>query len=162
MPANFIVRRHHRLRDPALHFDARDKGIDEVSARRAAQLGERQQSGGHGPARMDQHVGMRIVEVQHVGGDAVDQGGMQDVRALAASQERRLSSAGKRGQAREHYVDRFMPGAPDRAAGPVDQRADRLVPDFGREMREARIGDVARQPPSLPCGLLSRHGRPFP
>ena len=147
VPAGVIVRRQHGARDAAFDFNAGDKGIDQFSTGCTAQFGQRQHGRRDRPARMHQRIGMGVIKIEHVRADAIDQRGVENVGALAASEQRRLRGTGKGAQCPPRNLDRGMRTRTYRAAGPVDQRASGLVYDRrGQGIKAARDAVTREQP----------------
>jgi hypothetical protein len=67
---------------------------------------ERQQRGCDRHARMKEGAQMRVVEIKHVRGEAVDERRVQRVRALAPAEHRALIAGGEWEQRGERLVDR--------------------------------------------------------
>ena len=86
---------------------------------------------------------VRIVKIQHVRADAVEQRGVQYVHAFAAAQQASLRRTGKIGERRQRALDRLVTRAADRAAGPVQKRARRFVLHGLRNIGESRADEVA-------------------
>jgi hypothetical protein len=93
VPAPAVMRRHHRVADPAFGFDAEDQRMQQIGAGDLAQFGQREQAGHHRRRRMDHRRQVRIVVFEHIGADRVQEGGVQRVRPLVAADDARLRRA---------------------------------------------------------------------
>ena len=98
--------------------------------------------------------------------DAIDEGGIHDVEAFAAAEQRGLRRPGERGQRGNRDIDRLMMRAADRDADPVQQRPHAFFADICRQVvisgrdniTGERFGDVlqrARDPPERQTRLRS-------
>jgi hypothetical protein len=77
---------------------------------------------------------MRVVEIEHVRGDAVDERRMQEVELVAAAEHARLTRPDERLDRCKGVVDRRVDGAADGAAGPIEKGADGLRIDRVRNV----------------------------
>jgi hypothetical protein len=109
------------IADAALHFDAEDEGVQEVAPAHPPCLRQRQERGGDRPGRMDDGFQMRVVEIEDVRGNAVDERGVQEVELVAAAEDCGLARSRERAHRRQRAVDRRMDGAADGAPGPVEE-----------------------------------------
>ena len=76
MPADVVMVGIDRVADPALDIDAEHQGVDEAFARNRPIFGQGEDGGGDRPGGMDHRLQMGVVEIEHVGADAVDQRGV--------------------------------------------------------------------------------------
>ena len=79
-----------RISDAAFHVDAGDQSRYEVMARNRTMLADRQYRGNHRPGRMNDVMRVCIVVVEHMRADAVDEGSVHDIEALASAKNARL------------------------------------------------------------------------
>src|SRR5436305_13707200 len=97
---------------------------------------------------MNDRLQMRVVEIERMRSDAVDERCARDVDALAPSEDRRLWRRGKLRHRCDCRLGRRMMRSADRAADPVQDRALRLTVDAivppARRMRRDEFGKRAR------------------
>jgi hypothetical protein len=83
----------------------------------------------------------------HVRGDAVDERRQERIDAFGARQRLRRRRPGKRPERPQRNVGGRMPAASNRTADDVDDGAERLVADVGRDivepLRDQPIGERA-------------------
>ena len=115
------------------------------AAGRADQLGERERGRSDRPRRMDDRLQVRVVEVERVRRDAVDQCRARNVDALGTAKHGRLRGGLQRPHRSQSRVRRFMLRRADRAADPVEQRAMRLFVDRIAPAARRMLGNEARQ-----------------
>jgi hypothetical protein len=139
------VRRVDGLADATLDFDAQRERVHEVFAARVLPLAERQDRRGDRSGRVDDRLEMGIVVVEHVRGDAVQQGGMHDVEALAPAEHGRLRLAREFGQRGHGPVGRDVARAAQAATDPVEHGTHRFVARAIRNVCPSRVHDVARE-----------------
>ena len=96
---------------------------------------------------------MRVVEVEHVRADAVQQCRMKDIHALGTPEHGGLRRTAERLHRRERALHGLVTAAADRAAEPVEQRARSLVTHAFRDVLPARSHQVAGE------GAGNFHGR---
>jgi hypothetical protein len=77
MPARVVVLRRDGVADAALHFDTKYERVQQLRARHPRVLSERDHSSPHGNRRMEYRAQMRVVEVEYVGAEGVEQRGIQ-------------------------------------------------------------------------------------
>ena len=166
VPSHRIVRWQHRLSDPARRIDAQHRGPQQRLAGRLTPLGQCRRCRQDGSARMDQRRLVRIVEVEHMRGNAVQERGRQRVRPLSAPKQRGLRRASERPDRVPRSHDRRVPRAADGATHEVDQRPLRLAPHRVRQRSCARAGIELRQTPCrpqlLPIVIHASSSPPFP
>jgi hypothetical protein len=133
----------NRAADPAFDLEAKDESQQQLGARHAPQLGERQQGGRERRGRMDDGGQVGVAVVEDVGAGGVEEGGAQGIDALAAADDRRLLAAGKFGERFQGELDRFGAAAGDRHGEEVQQRALGLVAGFLRNVIPCRVDDEA-------------------
>ena len=104
-------------------------------------LGERERRRRDRPGRMDDRLEVRVVEVERVRRDAVQERGARHVDALAAAEDRRLRRRRELLHGGERRVERRMARRADRAAEPVHERAMRLALHRRREPRGRMLRD---------------------
>ena len=77
---------------PARHATSmpRIERVDDLAAARADVLGQRERGRRNRSRRMDDRLEVRVVEVEGVRRDAVEERGACDVHTLAAAEHRRL------------------------------------------------------------------------
>ena len=92
MPSAVVVVGIDRVADAALDVDPDHDRIDERAPRRTEVLGERQRRRRDGAGGVDDRPQVRIVVIERVRGDSVDERRARDVDALAAAQYRRLGA----------------------------------------------------------------------
>ena len=127
VPAAVVVVGVHHVADAARHVDAQHQRIDHVAPGRAALLRQREHGRCDRARRMDDRLQVRVVEVEGVRRDAVDQRRARHVDALAAAEHGGLRRRLQHGHSRQRGVGRLVAGGTDRAAEPVVERAVRLV-----------------------------------
>src|SRR5262249_48147132 len=109
----------------------------------------REQGGGHRAGRVDDRLQVRVVEVEGVRGDAVDERGARHVDLLAAARDGGLRRGLQFGDGGQRGVGRFVLRRADGATEPVEEGAVRLVVDgvapaargmrgyvFGQDLRD--------------------------
>jgi hypothetical protein len=109
-----------------------------------APFGISQHGGQHRRARVDRPK-MRIVEIENMRTDAVQQRRMQNIGALGAAQQLRLRHAEKRRKCAARAGHRIVARSPYRTAEPIEQPARRLVDDRGGQIIETRVDDITRE-----------------
>jgi hypothetical protein len=77
--------------DPAFDFRPEDKRMQEVASGDRLRFGDRENRGRDGAGRMDDRLQVCVVEIKDVRADAVDERRVQDVEALASSEEAGLA-----------------------------------------------------------------------
>ena len=145
VPADVVVAGINGVADAALHLDAERERMNERAAMHRTVFREREERGGHGPRGMNHRAQVRIVEVERVRGHAVEQRGMQDVDALAASENACLRWPEEGFERGERVFDSRMAGRADRAAHPVQDRALRFVRDLHRKIGWLRLEHEVRK-----------------
>lgn len=93
VPADIVMRREHGIADPALHLHAEHQRVDEIRPADLPVLGEGEQHAGNGPPRMNHRAQVRVVKIEDMRADAVDQRGMQRVEPLSPPQHARFRRA---------------------------------------------------------------------
>src|SRR5438093_12929643 len=89
---------------------------------------------------------MRVVVIEHMRADAVDESGVHDVESFVTAENAGLRRAGKWRESRHSGADCFVPRSTNRAARPIEQRARRfLAPRRGKVGGLCR-NDVVRTP----------------
>ncbi len=118
-----------------------------ISARpaRADVLGQRQHRRGHRAGRMDDGLQVRVVEVEGVRADAVDQRGAGHVDLLARGRARWPAARAAASAPRPARPRRLVVGGADGAAEPVEEGAMRFVLDRIAPAARRMAGDEARQ-----------------
>jgi hypothetical protein len=145
VPAAVVVVGIHGIADAAAHVDAQHQRVDQGAAAGAGVLGQRQQRAGHRTGRMDDGLEVRVVEVEGVRADAVDQRRAGHVHALAPAEQGGLRRGLKRLHRRQRGAGSVVVRGADGAADPVDEGAVRLVVD-GVAPASARVaGDESRE-----------------
>jgi hypothetical protein len=94
---------------------------------------------------MDHGLQVRVVEVQHVRADSINQRGVQDIHPLSSAEQARLVRSRERSERPYRDLDGFMLRAADRAARPVDERAARLGAHGRRQIAGTGFEDVGRE-----------------
>jgi hypothetical protein len=112
-----------------------------ISARPVAPrpLGQRQQGGGHRTGRVDDGLEVRVVEVEGVRRDAVDQRRAGHVQALGTAEHGGLRRWLRASHGRKRGVGCLVPRGAHGAARPVDEGAVGLVVDLA-SLQPARGG----------------------
>ena len=145
VPTDVVVARINGVADAALHLDAERERMNERAAMHRTVFREREERSGHGPRGMNHRAQVRIVEVERVRGHAVEQRGMQDVDALAASEDAGLRWPQEGLERGERVFDSRVAGRADRAAHPVQDRTLRFVRDFNGKVGGPRFEHEARK-----------------
>ena len=145
VPAAIVVGRIHGVADAALHFGAEDERVQEVASRHRPRFRKSQDDGRHRAGRVNDGLQVRVVEIQHVRADAVHQRRVQDVHALAPSEQACVRRAGEGSKRANGDIDRLVLRATDRAPGPVEQRPAGLAPDWRRQVFRPGPHDVGGQ-----------------
>ncbi len=127
----------HREADPAFGFNAQHKRVQKLRTRNGHMFGQCGNRGRYRHRRMDDRAQMRVVEVEHVRADRIDERCVEYVEPLAPAEHGRLRRPREFAQARQRGIDGGIVAAAERAAEPVKQRALRLVPHFARQFRPA-------------------------
>src|SRR5262245_2191313 len=84
VPADIVMRRKHRIADPAFDFDAENQRVDEVRSRDRAAFGIGKQSACDWTGGVNDGTQMRVVEVKDMRAYAVDQCRMEHIKPFAA------------------------------------------------------------------------------
>ena len=129
VPADVVVRGIDSVADPAFDLDAKDEGVQELSARHRQALRQRQERRGNGTCRMDDGLQMRVVEIEDVARNAVEERGIEDVDPFGAAQNAALRRPENGLHRSQRAVDRLVTAAADGAARPVHQRAQGFFAD---------------------------------
>ena len=145
VPAAVVVGRIHRIADAAFHLDAEHHRVEEVGARLRAVLRQGQQRRDDRPGRVDHRLEVRVVEVEDVRADAVHQRRVQHVHSLAPAEHRGLRRTRERRQRADGGIERLVARSAHGAAGPVEQRPLRFLPDRRRNVGIGGADDVAGQ-----------------
>ena len=132
-----------RVADAALGLDAERKRMDELGAADRAVLGEHEDRGRDRAGGMDHRLQVRVVEVEDVRADAVEQGGAEDVDAFAAAEDAGLGRAAERTERANRDIDRLVAGRTHGASEPVEERAHRVCANRRRQVTGFRGDDVA-------------------
>src|SRR5262249_6363844 len=88
---------------------------------------------------------MRVVVIEHMRADAVDESGVHDVESFLTAENAGLRRAGKRRESRHSDADCFVPRSTNRASHPIEQRARRFLAYRCREVGELSRNDVVRK-----------------
>ncbi len=144
VPAAVVVVRVDSVADAAGHVDAEHQRVDDIAAARAAVLGQRKHRRGHRSGGMDDGLEVRVVEIERVRGDAVDERRARHVDALGASEHRRLRGGLEHRDGGQRRLGRFVRRGADRAADPVVERTVRFAFD--------RVAPAARRMPGHEAG----------
>jgi len=99
----------------------------------------------NGPARMNDGLKMRVVEIEDVTRNAVQQGGVEDIDLLLAPEHGSLCGTGKRRDRGKRVINGFMAAGAHRAAEPIDDRAHRFALHVLGHVFGACIHDIPRQ-----------------
>ena len=75
MPTAFVVAIAHEDVDAAFGFDACDQRRDDVAATLATPFSQAEQNGGNRCRRMTMKTLLDVVEIERMGGAAIDQNG---------------------------------------------------------------------------------------
>ena len=162
MPSAVVVVGIDRVADAALDVDPDHHRIDERTPSRTEVLGERQRRRRDRAGGMDDRPQVRIVEIERVRGDSVEERRARDVHALAAAQQARLGAGSELVHRRERGIYRRMARCADRTADPVQERPmglalDAFVPS-SRRMRRDEVRENARDRRRLSRRWQCRHG----
>src|SRR5436309_14120744 len=87
---------------------------------------------------------MRIVVIEHMRADAVDESGVYDVESFVTAENAGLRRAGKWRESRHNDGDCFVPRSTNRAAHPIEQRARRFLAYRRRQVRAWCRNDSVR------------------
>ena len=169
VPADLVVFRKHRQPDAALGLDTEHERVQQpLSADRpdagqrprpiaALRTGarDRQQRRPDRRARMDR-AGVRVVVVEHMRADAVQQCRMQHVDLLVPAVQRRHRRTEAGCEPAQRIADRVGLRTADRAAHPVDQCARGFVVERRRYRVRRAVDD---EPCQRACDVV--HGLPF-
>ena len=90
VPAAIVMLGIDHVACAARDVDAEDQRVDELAAGRPDVLGQRERRRCDRSRRMDDRLEVRVVEVEGMRRDAVDERGARNVDALAAAEHRRL------------------------------------------------------------------------
>ena len=158
VPAGRVVRRVRGVAQPRRGLEAEHERVDEVAARDAVRARVGQQRGGDRRAGVDVVARQRVVEVLDVRRDAVQQRGVQRVRALRPAEHGRVGRAEHRAERVDRDVDRRVWRATERAPDDVDQRAPSLVHHVGRDVIRPAGGEPAGEVLRRPHGGIGSWG----
>ena len=92
VPPAIVVRGIDRIADAALHLDAEDQRMQEITAGDRLHFREREDRGRHGPGRVDHGLEVRVVEVEHVRAHAVHERRGERVHPLPARARRPVAA----------------------------------------------------------------------
>ena len=93
-------------------------------------FGEREERRDDWPGRIDDGLQMSVVEVEHVGADAVHQRGMQDVEPFASAEHRCLCGSREWRERGNRHIDSLVTRSAHRAPDPVEQRPTCFLADW--------------------------------
>src|SRR5947207_10221430 len=82
---------------------------------------------------------MRVVVIEHMRADAVDESGVHDVESFVTAENAGLRRAAKWRKSRHSDADCFVPRSTNRAAHPIEQRARRFL-----AYRRGKVGGLCR------------------
>ena len=137
--------RHHGVSEPALDLNAKRQRQQHIASAQAITLGERKRDGGNRGRWVDDGPQVRVVEVQKIGADGVDEGRIRRIHALWATEDlhvRRARHAARNRYGRGH---RRVTRHADRAADIVQKRPFGLMTDSGGKPFPGCISDEAAQ-----------------
>ena len=132
-----------RVADAALDFNADDEGVQQFGAAHGLIFGERQHGRCDGACGMDDGLEVGVVKVEHMAGNAVQQGGVHHVEMLATTQDGRLGGTSEGSQRGDGAVQRFMLRAADCATHPVQEGGDARLAHGCGNISEARAHNPA-------------------
>ena len=157
VPADVVMVGVHGVADAAFHLHPEDQRMEEVAAGDGPVLGQGQQRCGHRPGGMDDGPQVGVVEVEHVGAQAVEQRRMQRIDPFRAAQHRRPGFSHEGSQGLQRDVHRFVARAAHRAAHPVEQRARGFAAHGVGDGAKLRLTDPLRQASGHSC-VRGAHG----
>ena len=144
VPAAVVVIGVEGVAHAARHVDAEDERVDQRPTACAGVLGQRQRGRSHRTGRVDDRLQVRVVEVERVRRDAVDERGARHVDLVRATEDARLGRRLQHGDRGERSFCRLVMRCADRAAEPVVERAVRLVVDRVAPAAARMRGDELR------------------
>ncbi len=104
--AALVVRRIDCHADAALGFDAQDECVHEILTARVQPLPEREDRRCNRARRVNDGFEVRVVVVEHVRGDAVEERRVHDVEALCSAEHGGFGLAGELGEGRKGAIGR--------------------------------------------------------
>ena len=140
MPSAVVVIGIDRVAHAACDVGAKHDRIDQLPAVRAAVLGQGERCGGNRSARMNDGLEMRVVEVEGVRADTVEQRRSTHVDALMSAENAHLRCGLEILERCKRRCDCAVARRADRASHPVEKSAlrlafDELVPAAGWVLR---------------------------
>src|SRR5262249_29424012 len=145
VPALGVVIEVHAYRDLALGLEAGHVGGDEVAAGRADGIRQREEPGQDRRRRVAADGVVAVVEVERVGGGAVDERRVERGDALAAAEYQARSGAGAEGEHAFRDGRGFFPRAGKRHADEVEDADLRPVDGLRRQVFIAQGVDAFRE-----------------
>ena len=121
------IGRGARIEQARLELDAQHQRMQQRAPVDRPDLGQREQRTGDRRRRMQHDMGMRIVEVEDVAADAVDQRGVQAVHACRVADHRGLRRTRELSGHRHCMQHGSIAAAAECGAQPVQHRAPRLM-----------------------------------
>jgi len=98
--------------------------VEEFGAGDFLVLGEGEEGGGNGAGGVDDGFEVGVVEIEDMGGDAVDHGRVEGVELFAAAEEGGFGGRDEGGEGGDGVGHGWFAGATEGTAGPVDEGAD--------------------------------------
>ena len=93
VPASVVVRGINRVADAAFGFNPVGERGYEIGAGNGLVFGQRQNCGTYRARRVNDGSQVGIVEIQHMAGNAIKEGGVKDIGSLFATQQTGLGGA---------------------------------------------------------------------
>ena len=107
MPPARVMTGGNRVADAALDLHPEDKCVQRNGAGQVALLRQRQHRRQDRGCWVDDRAQMRVVIVQQISADGVDEGGTQDIQAFRAPDDSDPVGAGQRQQRAHRHFHRF-------------------------------------------------------
>ena len=138
MPAPRIMARRDGVADAALDFGAQDEGVQHRRPGQPTLFRKRQCGRGDRRRGMDDRRQVRVIVVEQVGADRVDECGSEQIEPLRAAEHGDPFGAGQRRENPHGHFDRRRSGDPKGTADEIEERSLALMPHRVRQRIPAR------------------------
>ena len=114
---------------PACDLHTENEGMEEFRPRETAFLRKGKQRRRHGRARMDDRLEVGVVEIKEVAADRIDEGGIENVHAIGASEKCCSGRTGNAGNKTHQPFKIGMARGTERGADEVEERTLGFMPN---------------------------------